>query len=353
MKALFFAIFASIAGVALAADKENPVIKQAAAAAGKGDYNTAYKLVRGEAERGEPAAANIIGEMTMAGRGVAASPEEAARWFEKAVAAKFPAAQLNLARLLRQGIGKPKDEERAKFLVLQAAEAGFAPAQVEHGRMLEAAVDLKARSPDFSEARKWIEKAAAQGYPDALFALVRYTDEGLAGPADPVAATKLCRRAAQGGSGAAMNDMGVRYQKGTGVEMDNVAAVGWFTLATQHEVPAAYVNLGNCYELGNGLKRDYSKAGQYYATAARRGFPIASALLGHLFEEGLGTDVDLVKAYAMYKRAADAGFAQAAPAVEKLGSKLTAEMKAAAVKIAADGITIPGPTRSGSNSETW
>src|SRR5689334_16724383 len=111
MKALLVAIFASLASV-LAAEKENPVIKQAAAAAGKGDYKTAYQLVRGEAERGEPAAANIIGEMTMAGRGVAASPEEAARWFEKAAAANFPAGQLNLARLLRQGVGKPKDEER-------------------------------------------------------------------------------------------------------------------------------------------------------------------------------------------------------------------------------------------------
>jgi TPR repeat protein len=150
-----------------------------------------------------------------------------------------------------------------------------------------------------------------------------------------------------------MNDMGVRYQKGTGIALDNVAAVGWFTLAAQHGLPAAFVNLGNCYDMGNGLKQDYAKAGQHYATAAAKEFPIAFVLLGQLFEQGHGTDVDLVKAYAMYKRAAASNVAVAVQAAEKLESKLSAKMKAAAEKLAADGKVIPGPTRGTGTVEAW
>ena len=352
MKALLLALLFPLAG-AMGAEGDDSPIKRATAAIQKGDVAGAYRIILAEAEKGDMGAANAAGEMLLAGRGTPVSVEGAVRWFEKAAAANQPAAQLNLARLLGRGMGVAKDEERAHFLVLQAAEAGFASAQVEQARLLEAGVDLKAPRPDFSEARAWLEKAAAQEYPDALHALVRYTDEGLAGPADPLAATRLCQRAAKKGSIAAMNDMGVRYQKGTGVALDNVAAVGWFTLAAQHGLPAAFVNLGNCYDMGNGLKQDYAKAGQNYAVAAGRDFPIAFVLLGQLFEQGHGTDVDLVKAYAMYKRAAASNLALAAQAVERIEGKLTAGMKAAAEKLAANGKVIPAPTHGTETAASW
>jgi TPR repeat protein len=307
-------------------------------ATAKGDFATALKLALVEAERGNLDAANAAGEMILAGRGAKASAVAALKWFTKAADGGSAPGQLNLARLLAAGAeGVAKDMERARFLVQQAAENGFAPAQVELARLLEAEVDLDGRTPDWREPREWLEKAAAQGYGEALFALVRYHDEGRAGERSPIRATDLCLQAAKAGSVIAMNEMGVRYQKGSGIQQDNVAAVGWLALACQHGLPAAYVNLGNCYETGNGVLQDYDKAGSHYAAAAKQGFAPAEFLLGQLLETGRGTAPNLVNAYVLYSRAASANFAGAAARRDSVKAKLSADQLKEAEKRAARG----------------
>lgn len=302
------------------------VLQRARDATAKGDFATALKIVTTEAEAGNIDAANAAGEMFLAGRGVKASPVEAQKWFSKAAEGGSAPAQLNLSRLLGSGAqGVPKDVERARFLLQQAAESGFAPAQVEMARLLETAVDLDGRSPDWREPREWLEKAAGQGNAEALYALVLYNDEGRAGERNPTRGTELCVQAAKAGSILGMNEMGVRYQKGTGIRQDNVAAVGWFALACQHGLPAAYVNLGNCYEVGNGVLQDYDKAGSHYAAAAKQGFAPAEFLLAQLLETGRGTTPNLVNAYILYSRAASANFAGAADRRDALKAKLSPE----------------------------
>ena len=325
------------------AQQNDAAFRSALEAAEKGDFAAAIQLLSAEAAKGDPRAANAVGELYIAGRAGAPAPAEAARFFEQAAAANLPQAQLNLARMLQRGMGVERNLERAQTLTRQAAEAGFAPAQYDLGKMLEGAVDAK--KPNFAEPRKWLEKAAAQGFPDAYHALVRYHDEGMGGPVSREEGTRLCRQAATAGAVAAMNDMGVRYQRGTGIAADPVAAIGWFTLATQHGSPAAAVNLGNCYEKGNGLLQDYQKAGQYYAMAAQRGFPIGELLLGKLFERGLGTDPDVVKAYALYLRAARRGLEQAEQARIALEPRLSEEEKVAADRMAEAQGEIPSPSR--------
>jgi hypothetical protein len=63
--------------------------------------------------------------------------------------------------------------------------------------------------------------------------------------------------------------------------------------------------------------------------------------------------VDLEKAYAMYKRAANANFESAAKAAEKLEPKLSAAMKTAAEKLAANNSVVPGPTHGSANAKSW
>jgi uncharacterized protein len=281
-------------------------LKEARAAAEKGDFSTALKILRIEADKGSAEAANRLGESLLSGRGGKPDPAEAARWFQKAADASHPAAMLNLARLLDAGApGVAKDGEKARFLVRAAAEAGDAAAQARLGGLMEADAERTDKTRDFAEAREWYEKAAAKGDAAAFLALARFHDRGIAGLVrNPIKATELILQAAKGGSSVAMNEMGLRYQKGMGMPMDNVAAVGWFMLAAQHQLPAALVNLGDCYESGNGTMRDYDRAGLNYAAAAKQNFPSGELLLGQLFETGRGTAVDLVKAYVLYSRAA-------------------------------------------------
>ena len=317
------------------------VLQKARAALEKGDAEGAIKLLRPEADKGNAEAANALGELTLAGRGTKASPAEAVKWFQKAADAGHIAAQFNLARLLFTGTdGLPKDQEKARFLLRTSAEAGFAPAQAELGGSIES---LAVRSEDkaqIAEARDWYEKAAAQNQPEALLSLVRFYDGGLGGlETSPQKAFDFCFRAAQAGSVVAMNEMGVRYQKGAGVRQDNVAAIGWFTLAGQHGLPAALVNLGNCYEVGNGVRQDLDQAGRNYSAAARLNFGPAEFLLGQLFEQGKGTEVNLTHAYVLYTRASAQKNAEAAKRAEAIKARLTPAQLEEAAKLLRAGTT--------------
>ncbi len=306
-------------------------LMRARAAAKAGDFATAITVLEGEAAKGNAEAANALGEIHYAGRGVKASATEAARWFQKAADASYPLGMLNLGTLLAKGAeGVPADPDKSRFLMQAAAEEGFAPAQYALGRTAENTGGEKA---DLAGARSWYEKAAAQDNPDALLALSRFLDQGLAGPRDATKAFEKCRRAADLGSVVAMNEMGVRYQKGLGVPADPTAGIGWFTVASQNGLPAAYVNLGNCYEVGKGVLQDLDKAGALYAAAAKMKFGPAQYLLAQLFEQGRGTAANPVYAFVNYSLAATNGVESAVKRRDEIKAKLTAEQLQEAAKL--------------------
>lgn len=321
----------AILGTIHAADPANTPLDRARAAARGGDFKGAMELLTAEAKKGNAEAANALGELSLSGQVGKASAAEAARWFQQAADASYPPGMLNLSTLLRKGTdGVPADPDKANFLIHAAAEEGYAPAQVACGRLAEAGGEDKG---DMAEARSWYEKAAAQEDPDALLTLARFHDNGIAGPRDPVKGFAACRRAATVGSLVAMNEMGVRYQKGQGVEADNIAAIGWFTVAAQRGLPASLVNLGNCYEIGKGVLQDFDQAGAHYAAAAKQNFGPAQYLLAQLFEQGKGAKANPVYAYINYTRASANGIEAAAKKAGDIKASLTADQLKEAAKL--------------------
>ena len=145
------------------------LLQKARAAVEKGDVEGAVKLLQPEAEKGNAEAANALGELRIAGRGIKASGVEAAKWFQKAADAGNAAAQFNLSRLLFLGSdGIAKDEEKATFLLRTSAEAGYGPAQAQMGGTVESLAARTENKAHVAEAREWYEKAAVQNQPDAL-----------------------------------------------------------------------------------------------------------------------------------------------------------------------------------------
>ena len=317
-----------------AADPAKTPLDRARDMARSGDFSGAVALLQGEAKKGGAEAANALGELSLSGQTGKPSAVEAVRWFQQAADASYPPGMLNLGLMLKKGAeGVPADPDKANFLVRAAAEEGYAPAQVACGRLAEAGGEDKG---DMAEARSWYEKAAAQENPDGLLALARFHDNGIAGPQDPAKGFAACRRAAAAGSALAMNEMGVRYQKGQGVEIDNIAAIGWFTVAAQRGLPASQVNLGNCYEVGKGVLQDFDQAGAHYAAAAKQNFGPAQYLLAQLFEKGKGVKANPVYAYINYTRAAANGIEAAAKKAGELKAALTPEQLQEAAKLMTD-----------------
>ena len=72
-----------------------------------------------------------------------------------------------------------------------------------------------------------------------------------------------------------MNNLGVAYHNGHGVEQDQKKGVEWFRKAADKGLAHAMYNLGNAYNSGRGVKRDRLEAQKWYKKAADLGHPEA------------------------------------------------------------------------------
>jgi TPR repeat protein len=119
-----------------------------------------------------------------------------------------------------------------------------------------------ARAQDYDEARIWFEKAAAQGYPPAYYAL------------------------------------GVMYDNGNGVTQNYSEAAKWYRLAADQQVVLAQSRLGRMYGAGQGVVQDYREAVRWLKPAAEGGDAQAQGNLGTLYGLGFGGLAhDLIEAH--------------------------------------------------------
>jgi hypothetical protein len=180
--ALILIISLLMAGAAIAEPFED-----ATKAYYRGDYETAYRLIKPLAEQGLPEAQFNLGLMYENGQGVPQDYAEALKWYRKAA---------------EQGNAKAVKWYR------KAAEQGNA------------------------KAVKWYRKAAEQGNAEAQFNLGLMYDKRQGVPQNYAEAVKWYRKAAEQGFAEAQTNLGIMYFTGQGVPKDYVLAYMWFHLAT-------------------------------------------------------------------------------------------------------------------------
>ena len=139
--------------------------------------------------------------------------------------------------------GTPRNEARAVELFERAAEKGHKRAQLNLGTLYLRGQGVPR---DVIQARAWLEKAAMNGDPYALYALGRAMSESQ-GPAnaDPVRAADLYRQAAEKGHPFAALRYGLALSDGSGIKRDPVAAQRWLVHAQTSGVPEAALALGD------------------------------------------------------------------------------------------------------------
>jgi len=256
----------------------------------------------------------------------------------------------------------PRDEAKALQLFEKAAATGHRRAQINAG-ILRLRGDGTTR--DLVQARAWLEKAAAQGAPYALYTLGRAMEES-GGPAlaDPVRAADLYRRAAQLGHpqaalryGLALNDgIGVRKDPATAqtwllqaekngvpeaalalgdisarlaVSRDKAAnasalkiAIAWYEAAAHAGVASAQFKLANAYLAGASVPRDPQQAQQWYVRAASQGLPEAQYALGIFLIGGVAGANDPIEGYKWLLLAERAGYVDSRIVREKAAEKV-------------------------------
>jgi hypothetical protein len=268
-----------------------------------------------------------------------------------------------LALIYAQGSnGIPRDDARALELFEKAGAAGHVRAATNAGMFYFYG---RGTAKDLVRARGWLEKAAAQNDPYALYALGRAMDEtqGMA-TADPVRAADLYKRAALQGHTQAALRYGLALAEGNGVRKDLVAAQPWLIYADQNGLPegalamgdlaasttnlrdkagairilqtaivwyetaaragvaSAQFKLGTAYLGGAGVARDPQQAQQWYLRAATQGMPMAQHALALFLIGGAGGQIDMVEGYKWLLLAERSGFADSTAVREKLADKI-------------------------------
>lgn len=122
--------------------------------------------------------------------------------------------------------------------------------------------------------------------------------------ADYATAESIWRKQAEAGDGQAMNNLGVLYDLGQGVEPDMGRALHWFAESAKTGHPSGMSNYGRMLEQGRGIEANPAEAARWFDLAARQGLPEAQYNLGMLYELGRGVSQDFKAAAAWYSRAA-------------------------------------------------
>jgi len=122
---------------------------------------------------------------------------------------------------------------------------------------------------------------------------------------DYATAKQIWLEAAKAGDPEAMNNLGILYDKGLGVDRDIETAARLYERAADLGFPNAQFNLANLYYNGVGIKRDYATAARWYTAAARGGHALAQFYLAEMYESGQGVKKDKLEAIGWYAKAAD------------------------------------------------
>ena len=130
----------------------------------RGDYATALRELRPEAEQGNAAAQTLLGNMYETGRGVPQDDRQAVFWYRKSAEQGFSTAQSRLGSMYVIGRGVPQDDRQAGFWYRKAAEQGDVQAQALLGGMY---IVGRGVPEDDVQGYAWLNLAAAQGDDEA------------------------------------------------------------------------------------------------------------------------------------------------------------------------------------------
>ena len=171
------------------------------APAGQASVADELRTVQRLANAGDPKAQHDLGMLYLSGRHVPKDLSQAANWFEKAAIQGLANAQFNLGVLYQRGESVAQNDRLAFFWYQSAAEQGMARAQ---HNLATAYADGRGTQTNYPKAVEWMTRAAEAGLGESQFSLASLYELGFAtGQPDLDQARKWFERAAAQGDAQA------------------------------------------------------------------------------------------------------------------------------------------------------
>lgn len=196
-------------------------------------------------------------------------------------------ALFNLGVLAEDGLGEPKNMDKAVALYASAASADNFKAQYRLGLLYFAG---KLVPHDADKARRYLTQAAAHGDKDAQAMLASLGQsvearaplqeaDWLSGSGEHEKATGIYRALADQGDATAQARLAWAYEAGRGVAVDLNQAAHWFERSAQAGNAEAQYALAVMLRTGRGLPMDLAQSTAWLEKAAAQKHPAASAAL--------------------------------------------------------------------------
>lgn len=197
------------------------------------DYKTALQLLKPLADKGDPKAQWLVGNIYAYGLGVHRDEVEGSKWCQKAADSGYAAAERDVGEAYRVLKGSVK--------VSKCHHVGHR---------------------DDAEAMKWLRRAAKHGSIEAEFEVGLLYDFGNPGvPKDKAEAVRWWQKSAEHGFDIAQYQMGEYYSS---LYQYNEAAK-WYLLAAQQGEFQAQRRMGDLYAQGRGVIQDFVQAYMWYS----------------------------------------------------------------------------------------
>jgi TPR repeat protein/Flp pilus assembly protein TadD len=270
--------------------------------------------LRKAAEHGEPWALHNLGWMAEQGDGTARDLPAAIAWYQRGAAAGNPFSMLSLATLRITGDPAVRNPAEGLQWLEKAAERSLPKAVAWYAALLlyglpgEGAPIISANP---SQARPWLEKAAALGEVGALYDLGRDFLVGAGGPVDERRGVELLEQAAGQGNVRAMWQLVWQTALGRGALHDGARAEQWIERAAAegYDEPGYIVGAGD--EDDAPARDKFARGLRQMEQLAAGGDAFAGGLLARLYLEAVGVKMDFTRAIAFARPAAAGGSTEA------------------------------------------
>jgi len=244
--------------------------------------------------------------LLLAGKTLPADTTRAVTFIERACAAGDARACGQAAWLLRQGRGVRADTAKALTLFNIACDRRDAKACTSLGYMHEMGMGT---ARDVSQAASYYDRGCTGGDRRGCTNLVNLRDSTqemvLSSGASSVS---LLRDSCTRKDALACTNLGVRLERGRGMQANPVRAVSLYTRACQDNVLEACLNLGKMTALGRGMaKADPVQAARLFTQACDGNVAIGCANLAVLQAQGSGLPRDSARAKVLYGKACALG----------------------------------------------
>lgn len=256
-----------------------------------------------DSDSDDPMIQEMIGYIYEYGIGLEKDIPSALKYYELASSQGNSNAQYALGVLYYYGHEVTRDREKSKQYFELSASNGNPMSMYMLGFMYwfgyGTDIDYEKSESFFRASLDWMENASYQGSPTAQCNLGIFYSMKFYNEPDYVKALELLQKSANQQNGEALNDLGIMFSFGEGVERNEDIAKRYYKESALENDVYGLCNYAHCL-MDDG---EYESAIKLYERSARKNNPGALRSLANIYEEGNGVAIDLEKAQKLREKA--------------------------------------------------